>query len=163
MCVANLDGSCCAACWLFLQSEERTRDDTNVGDNDSCTCHIVILVEVVDIVVVVNGVGCALVVVHRDVPISISLVHSCLIWFVPCMDCGADRCRHNVYESNTVYGQTMRQRTKIPFTDIPCHVPASRTKPDLSVGWRNRLCFKTDENRMPGLFDDAMDNGSVFP
>ena len=32
--VANPDGSCGAVCWLLLQSEERTRDDTNMGEED---------------------------------------------------------------------------------------------------------------------------------
>ena len=57
--VANPDGSCGAECWLFLQSEKRTRDDTSIGDNDSCTDHIVFLVEVVVVGVIVAGVGCA--------------------------------------------------------------------------------------------------------
>ena len=56
--VANPHGSCGAVCWLFLQSQERTRDDTNMGEDDSCTDHIVFLVGVMDVMVV--GVGCAL-------------------------------------------------------------------------------------------------------
>ena len=58
--VANPHGSCGAVCWLFLQSEERTRDDTNLCKNDSCTDHIVFLVDVNVVMIVVDCVGCAL-------------------------------------------------------------------------------------------------------